>query len=158
MSSQKPIKLEPDEFAEAVRLSPLVSIDLIVNNKNGEILLGLRTNEPAKGFWFVPGGRILKDERIPEAFERITDNELGVILNYNEAELVGVFEHLYPNNFAGREGFGTHYIVLAHSISIDEEILNLPGDQHSDYKWMSPQQISKDESVHPYTKAYFNFP
>ncbi|MHC4216499.1 MAG: GDP-mannose mannosyl hydrolase [Planctomycetota bacterium] len=156
MSEQKSIQLGSDEFAEAVRLSPLVSIDLIVHNSRGEILLGLRENEPAKGFWFVPGGRILKNERISEAFERLAVNELGVKLNYKDAKFIGVFEHLYANNFAGREGFGTHYIVLAHSITIDASTLDLPDDQHSDYKWMNPQDVCEDSTVHPYTKAYFN--
>ncbi len=156
MAKQKPIQLGSDEFAEVVRLSPLVSIDLIVHNSRGEILVGLRENEPAKGFWFVPGGRILKNERIHEAFERLAVNELGVKLNYKDAKFVGLFEHLYANNFADREGFGTHYIVLAHSINIDEATLDLPDDQHSDYKWLDPKSLCEDDGVHSYTKAYGN--
>jgi hypothetical protein len=47
-----------DEFAQVVRLAPLVSIDLVTRNANGHVLVGLRNNEPAKGVYFVPGGRI----------------------------------------------------------------------------------------------------
>ena len=33
-------------------------------NKKSEILMGIRSNNPAKDFFFVPGGRILKNENI----------------------------------------------------------------------------------------------
>ena len=69
--TMNPEKLSHDEFAVVVEKAPLVSIDLIIENHRGQILLGMRTNEPAKDYWFVPGGRILKDERIAEAFERL---------------------------------------------------------------------------------------
>lgn len=50
--------LSQEDFATVVRSTPLISIDLIVENERGEFLLGKRTNRPAQGFWFVPGGRV----------------------------------------------------------------------------------------------------
>jgi colanic acid biosynthesis protein WcaH len=35
------------------------------------LLVGLRTNEPAKGKWFVLGGVVGKNERLADAFARI---------------------------------------------------------------------------------------
>jgi colanic acid biosynthesis protein WcaH len=155
MPNDTPTQLGPDEFSKVVKRTPLVSIDLIVKNSQGQILVGLRRNAPAKGFWFVPGGRILKDERIAQAFERIAYEEMGVHLAYENAEFVGAFEHLYPDNFTQKQDFTTHYVVLAHRITIDENSLNLPQAQHSQYKWLAPETLCKDEKVHPYTKAYF---
>lgn len=152
----KPGQLSLEEFADVVKKTPLVSIDLIVKNSLGQILLGLRKNEPARGFWFVPGGRILKDEPIARAFERIAHDELGIHLAYENAEFVGVFEHLYPNNFTEKQDFSTHYVVLAHKINVDETSLKLPEAQHSQQKWLDPQTLCKDQKVHPYTKAYFD--
>src|SRR3954466_13792753 len=54
--------LSDAQFADVVRLAPLVSIDLVIRDPDGDVLVGLRTNAPAKGFWFVPGGRIRKNE------------------------------------------------------------------------------------------------
>ncbi|MHC4478820.1 MAG: GDP-mannose mannosyl hydrolase [Planctomycetota bacterium] len=155
MTNETYAQLGPDEFIEVVKRTPLVSIDLIVNNDRGRILLGLRKNEPAKGYWFVPGGRILKDEPIAQAFERIAYQELGIRLPYEDAEFVGVFEHLYPNNFTQKQDFSTHYVVLAHKITIDEASIQPPDAQHSQYKWLDPDTIRKDDTVHPYVKAYF---
>jgi colanic acid biosynthesis protein WcaH len=155
MPNAEPTQLGTDEFSEVVKRTPLVSIDLIVKSDRGEILVGLRRNAPAKGFWFVPGGRILKDERVAQAFERISRDELGIRVPYEDAEFVGVFEHLYPDNFTEEQDFTTHYVVLAHQIKIDENSLNLPETQHSQYKWFDPETLYKDQKVHPYTKAYF---
>jgi colanic acid biosynthesis protein WcaH len=155
MTNEKPIKLSRAELIQVVKNAPLASIDLIVKNSRNEILLGLRKNEPAKDYWFVPGGRILKNERLARAFERISKEELGIEIAYQQAKFLGVFEHFYPSNFDQKEGFTTHYVVLAHQINISENLLRLPKIQHQEYKWLSKNSIERDEKVHPYTKAYF---
>jgi colanic acid biosynthesis protein WcaH len=55
---------------------PLVSVDLVVRHDGGAVL-GRRQNEPAKGEWFVPGGRVHKDERLTDAVHRVARTELG---------------------------------------------------------------------------------
>ncbi|MHC4153502.1 MAG: GDP-mannose mannosyl hydrolase [Planctomycetota bacterium] len=157
MRRNTPTKLSREELAEVVKNAPLVSIDLVVKNRQGRILVGLRKNEPAKGYWFVPGGRILKDERITEAFERMAYDELGIRPAFEDARFLGVFEHLYPNNFTEKEDFSTHYVVLAYEIRTGEAALNLPDEQHSEYKWLSKESPDKEPNVHPYTKAYFDW-
>jgi len=156
MARKKAAKLGRDELAEVVKNVPLVSIDLVVENNEGEILVGLRKNEPARNFWFVPGGRILKDERIAEAFERIAYDELGIDLAFEHARFLGVFEYLYPTNFTEKEDFGTHYVVLAYEIRIGQTPLDLPKDQHSQYKWLSTESVHKEQNVHPHTRRYFD--
>ena len=46
-------------FKIIIENTPLVSIDLCLIC-GGQILLGRRNNEPLKGVWFTPGGRVLK--------------------------------------------------------------------------------------------------
>ncbi|WP_408344541.1 NUDIX domain-containing protein [Paraburkholderia sp. RL17-337-BIB-A] len=85
-----------EQFIQAVDATPLVAIDLIVPNENGSYLLGHRVNRPAQGFWFVPGGRIRKNERLDDAFRGIARDELGnACVERADADLVGVYEHLY---------------------------------------------------------------
>jgi colanic acid biosynthesis protein WcaH len=62
--------LSPEEFTHVARLAPLVSIDIVVRDANRNVLVALRTNEPAKGTYFVPGGCIRKNETINSAFVR----------------------------------------------------------------------------------------
>src|SRR6516162_10264536 len=115
----RPRFLNKDEFAQVVRNTPLVSIDLIIRDPDRCVLVGLRANEPAKGKWFVPGGVVRKDERLSEAFARIVKVEIGLEASIGDAKFIGVYEHLYNNNVFEAEGFGTHYVVLAHELNLD---------------------------------------
>jgi colanic acid biosynthesis protein WcaH len=148
------MRLSHEEFLEVVERTPLVSIDLIVRRRDARVLLGRRTNEPAKGCWFVPGGRIHKNERLADAFRRICEAELGKPFAIADAKFLGVFEHLYATNFAERPDIGTHYIVLAYELHADGLPDNLPADQHGQFDWFDEQRILTD-AVHENTRAYF---
>ena len=63
------------DLGTVARLTALVAIDLIIRNGRDELLLGLRNNEPAKGCYFVPGGMVMKNERLAEAFTRLVKSE-----------------------------------------------------------------------------------
>lgn len=60
------------DFQSLVQNAPLVSMDFMIRDKDGKFLVGKRNNEPAKGYWFFPGGRILKNETRAAAFSRLT--------------------------------------------------------------------------------------
>ena len=141
-------------FQSIVEHTPLVSMDLIVRDAEDRILIGLRRNKPAQGYWFVPGGRIYKDETLNAAFQRITQSELGVGLALQKAKALGVFEHFYRDNFSGTPNVGTHYVVLAYELIIRHEMLKLPNDQHDDYRWLGDGELMADATVHEYTKSY----
>jgi colanic acid biosynthesis protein WcaH len=149
------MKLDRLKFIEIVKDTPLVSFDLIVRNMQNEVLVGLRINSPAKNYWFVPGGRILKNEHLDGAFKRITQEELGTSFDRQNTEFKGVFQHIYKDNFAEEPGFGTHYIVLSYEIKLSEKLATLPKNQHREYKWLKTDAILKSQKVHKYTKAYF---
>ena len=150
-----PVRLAPETFRQVVELTPLVSLDLVVRDRAGRMLVGYRRNKPAQGCWFVPGGRLGKNETRRDAFARLSRVELGVELSFEGARFMGVFEHLYPDNFLGDPGFGTHYVVLAYAIEADPHLLRLPGgDQHDSYAWLSDDEIDRRDDVHPYSKAY----
>lgn len=141
---------------EVIARAPLVSIDLVVRDAEGRVLLGLRKNEPAREMWFVPGGRIHKDEDLDEAFVRISYTELGVKFYRSEARFIGVFEHKYDTNFLGKNGIGTHYVVLAYEICPSIQLDNLPSTQHRKFQWFSKDDANLHSNVHQYVLPYFN--
>ena len=147
--------LPTELFASVVAHTPLIAIDLIVTDPQGAVLLGLRNNAPAQGFWFVPGGRIRKNESINVAFMRITENELGCAMQIAQSRFIGIFEHFYDVDFSGATGAGTHYVVLAYRLQIEHRLRTLPRQQHSQYIWLQPDQALQQPLVHPYTQAYF---
>ena len=147
--------IEDSEFLRMVSSVPLVSIDLIVRDGNGGVLLGLRKNEPAAGYWFTPGGRILKDESLATAFRRIAADELGAEVDIGDAAFIGVFEHHHQSNFRRVPGISTHYIVLAFEWRVDRALMDLPLMQHDRYRWFGPAEIDAESAVHPYVRDYF---
>lgn len=148
------MKLPAEEFLKIVETTPLVSIDLILRDQADRILLGRRNNEPAKGSWFVPGGRIMKDETFPQALERIVRTELGSGIDPTIFHFRGVFEHHYETNFAQVSGISTHYVVLGYDGVTDSSETIQGDDQHSELKWFPITEAKNDDRVHANTQAY----
>ncbi len=147
--------LDDKRFLEIVDVMPLVAVDLIIRNSQGQVLLGKRRNRPAQGLWFVPGGRIRKSELISDAVVRISQSELGIRIRGDETGFFGVFEHIYDDNFLGAADISIHYISLAYECELkDDSQVKLDG-QHSDVRWWGTDEIQKSEEVHKYTRGYF---
>lgn len=147
--------LDREDFRTVVRLSPLVSIDLVVRDGTGRVLLGWRNNRPAQHCWFVPGGRVCKDETLDAAFRRISLGELGHGFERADAGWLGVFEHFYEDHFAGT-GFGTHYVVLAHELAVGDRLPDLPAAQHARWRWFTVDELLASPDVHRHTRWYFD--
>ena len=145
--------LEKELFSSIIGNAPLISIDLVVKNSENKILLGKRLNKPAKNSWFVPGGRIFKDEKIEDAFKRITQDEIGRTYDIKTAKFKGVYQHFYGDNVFN-DNFSTHYIALGFELIIKEE-LPLNTKQHEKYKWLSEDELLNSDEVYTYVKDYF---
>jgi colanic acid biosynthesis protein WcaH len=150
-----PAFLSNADFRSVVRLAPLISIDLIIRNPRDEVLLGLRNNEPAKDTYFVPGGIVLKNERLADAFARILKGETNLDATIADARLIGAYEHIYDTNRFGDPAFGTHYITLGHELRVGDAALLRADFQHSDLRWWSEHDLLASDQVHENTKAYF---
>jgi len=148
--------LDVATFETVVASTALISIDLLVQNEHGEYLLGLRNNRPAQGYWFVPGGRVLKYETLDGAFKRLTFEELGIELKRSQAYFRGVYEHFYEDSVFG-EAPGTHYIVLAHQVQVNHAHIRLSRQQHSQSQWVTAEAIPT-LNIHRYTRDYFEPP
>lgn len=116
----------PDEEWETiVENVPIASVDLIVECPDG-IVLGKRTNEPAKGEWFVPGGRVRTGERLEEAVHRVANEELDIEVEVLES--LGAFEHFYETSEIGCE---KHYVTHGFHVWSDETVFKR-GRQHEE--------------------------
>lgn len=147
------MKQNQETFIQVVQAAPLVSIDLIIRNESGQVLLGHRLNRPAQGYWFVPGGRIRKNERIQDALARIAQAELGI--SPRAGKLLGAFDHLYEDNAFGLAGFGTHYVVLGYEFEIGSDVSLRKDEQHAGLRWWDTDSLLKSDDVHDNTKLYF---
>lgn len=154
--------LNQDMFSAACAALPLISIDLMVTRpglQGRELLLGLRKNRPAKGWWFTPGGRIYKNEPFNVAMRRIAQQEIG--LNFvwlNRAKSLGIKDHFYPDS-AFNPNISTHYLNLPYALALQSEeaqTLKLQTDkfsQHEAWQWISIELAQNDPNVHSYVRA-----
>ncbi|NNH38936.1 GDP-mannose mannosyl hydrolase [Acinetobacter terrae] len=149
--------LADDTFKSIIQHTPLISIDLIVRNEHGEVLLGKRVNAPAKEYWFVPGGRVRKNETLDDAFVRLLREELGIEsgITRADAKFLGVFEHFYDDCVFGND-VSTHYIVLGYEIFC-QDLRNISKnmDQHEKYDLFDINTLKLMKDVHQYSKNYF---
>jgi colanic acid biosynthesis protein WcaH len=150
LHENNPGYLTGDVFKIIVENTPLVSVDLIVKHRD-QVLLGKRVNKPAQGYWFTLGGRVLKNESIETAIQRIGKVELGIIINSNP-KFIGVFEHLYDDSIF--DAVSTHYVNLAYEIEVSG-LEDLPTDQHNEYRWFGLEELMQSDEVHRYVKDYF---
>jgi colanic acid biosynthesis protein WcaH len=148
-------KLPETEFRAITCLTPLVSIDLIIRSPTGEVWLGKRKDEPAKDYFFVLGGRVTKNEKLKDAFARITQAEVGIAMNISDARLLNVYEHVYRENRFGDQYFGTHYVVLAYEITVRKALSNASDEHNVDKRWWLVEELQDSSLVHQYTKDYF---
>lgn len=134
-----------DEWETIVRNVPIVSVDLVVECPDG-IVLGKRANEPAKGEWFVPGGRVRKGEKLEKAVHRISDDELGTEVDI--MDVLGTFEHFYKTSEVGG---GKHYVAHGFHVWTEKTVFESEG-QHSDISifWPAPHDL------HEYVESYLS--
>ena len=142
--------LDDITFKTIIESAPLISIDILLK-KDGKVLLGKRINKPAQGYFFSTGGRINKNESIDSAMARIATNELNIELKYIP-KFIGVFEHFYDDSIY--KDVSTHYVNLAYEYEV-KEVLNLPTEQHDEYRWFTIDELLQSEQVHKYVKDYF---
>lgn len=145
--------LDSRTFKIVIENVPLVSIDLCLVY-DGKLFLGKRTNEPIKGEWFTPGGRIHKNETWQDSLLRLAKVELGLSrIVVEDFLLMGMWDHFYHNS-AIDQNTSTHYVNLpyyAEFISKPQIVLD---DQHSEFKWFDLAVVSNHVKFHPYIRNY----
>jgi colanic acid biosynthesis protein WcaH len=145
-------KLVPiEQFKTVVEYAPLISIDLVTMFQD-KVLLGRRVNKPAFGYYFTTGGIVRKNESFQEAQKRIAKDELGIELTH-EPKFIGVYEHFYDDSIF--DSVSTHYVNHGYLLELDIELINIPREQHSEYKWFTIKELLQSDEVHDYVKLYF---
>ena len=78
------------EYCEIFRQVPRITVDVVVSNKKGEVLLAKRDIPPHKGSWHLPGGMVQKGEHIAQAAVRKIKMETG--LKIKLLKFIGIWD------------------------------------------------------------------
>lgn len=124
---------------------PILCTDLLITFE-GKCLLLKRENEPAKGeFWF-PGGRIWKLESIENAAIRIAKEETNLDCSF--MKIVSIEETIFKKN--KNMITDVHTVnICCHLIPVNIDSLKI-NNYHSEYEWVNVQSNSYHKAVnHP---------
>jgi colanic acid biosynthesis protein WcaH len=133
----------PDSlYAKILANVPISCVDFCLAYK-GRILLVKRIDAPAKGLWWVPGGRVLKGEMMYEAVCRKCVDEIGV--ECFTGPIVHTAETIFPDGPLGQSTHSINSCFLVYPKNSQEVTLD---SHHEDYVWVN----KIDDNLHPYVK------
>ena len=119
-------------YNKILRLMPIVSVEAVIVMGNALLFLK-RKNQPAKGQWWFPGGRIHKGESFEETLYREVKEETG--LQIIAHSFIGVYSRVFPE----RHGITIIYLCKCKGpVTLDNE--------HSEYKLFK----NTPSDLHPY--------
>lgn len=108
---------------------PILCVDMVAV-KDGKYLLVKRDNNPLKGQWWVPGGRMLRGETPEEAVHRKMKEEVG--LDVNIISRIGFYNEIFTENELDIDYVHTLSVVFIVSVKDGEVKLD---KQSTEYKW-----------------------
>jgi len=82
-------------YSKIVESLPIACVDILIKNKDNELLLVKRQNNPAKNCWWLPGGRVKHGEKREDAAKRKAREECG--LRIYKLTNLGTFEIFFKN-------------------------------------------------------------
>jgi colanic acid biosynthesis protein WcaH len=132
-------------YKKIVEVLPILCVDVIIKNGEGEYLLIKRANEPLKGQWWVIGGRVLKGESLEQAAKRKVKEEVG--LEIDNVQSMGYYEDsLETNPFCS--AIPLHSISIVFSTIIENKKMVTLDHQSSDWKYS--KELPTDYFIKPF--------
>jgi colanic acid biosynthesis protein WcaH len=132
-------------YKQIMDLMPILCVDAVIKNNNGQYLLVKRKNKPLQGEWWVVGGRVNKGETIVDAISRKVKEELSV--NICNCIPIGYYEDFYKENYFDLKN-GAHMISLVFMINIDDDQTISLDDQS--VAWKFSKELPKTFLINPF--------
>ncbi|MFH1286913.1 MAG: NUDIX domain-containing protein [Candidatus Magasanikbacteria bacterium] len=114
---------------------PRVGVGVIIQNENGEVLLGLRKGSHGAGEWCLPGGSLEFGETLFEVAKREVLEETG--LSVSEFELISVSDELKYI-----ESDGKHYVTMGFKATYEGgEPVCVEPEKCEEWKWFPIEEL-----------------
>lgn len=133
-------------YKEIYKYVPIACVDILLICKN-KFLLGKRVQKPAQNQWFLPGGRILKNETLAHAAKRKLKEELGIDTKISDFKFLTAQQTIFKDSALGGP---IHTINLVFILPLKSQPdISFNKQFHSEVKWFS----KTDKNWHPYVKT-----
>jgi colanic acid biosynthesis protein WcaH len=123
--------LPVDEYRHILSAVPIVCVDCVVAGDGGAVLLVKRRNAPLQGEFWLPGGRLHKNEPLAGAVHRKMREEIGVDVEI--VRNIGFFEEFFDHSAENADG-GVHSISIVYLVRPASNDFRLDS-QSSEWGW-----------------------
>lgn len=108
----------PDQvFYFASKITPLVNVDLLIQDEHGRILLAWRDDEYAGSGWHLPGGVVRFKETLETRIQKVAETEVGTMVR---CDLIPVA--MFQNISESHDTRG-HFIAFLYKCSLPSEFI-----------------------------------
>ena len=144
--------LESSVYGKLVLNCVICCVDVVVVRRNAatgkkECVLVERSTEPVKGYWWWPGGRLLKGETIFAAAKRKAQQETG-LNNVKPIQILGFWNTLFPTSAWDNEtDKGTQTVNAIVLVELDDKGADVVLDETSErWRWigLDPQKAREN--------------
>lgn len=123
-----------NEYQRILEVLPILCVDCVITYQNSCLLL-LRKNEPAKGQWWFPGGRLQKGEIIKDAAIRKASEEVNLSCRFEK--VISIEETIFGN--LTNHPSEIHTVnICCHLSTLEAKSLAIDS-HHDDYRWVSAE-------------------
>ena len=140
-----------DLYRKILSLMPVPCVDLLVVDRAQRVLLLKRRNEPAKGLWWVPGGRVHFDELRIAAAHRKLQEECGLKAQVEPVELC-TEDLILPNG----DRTNSHVICTVFQVDVDSGSQVALDEQSEAADWRTIEAWAETD-LHPYVSKLMGF-
>ena len=114
--------------------APIVGVGAVVV-KDAKALVIKRANDPYKGQWSIPGGRVELGESLVDAVRRELREETG--LDVQVGSLIDVFERIQADD---AQGVRYHFVIVDYLCTCIGGTL-CAGDDAADVRWVASEEL-----------------
>ena len=108
-------------FLTISSLVPIVNVDLLVYNEQGQFLLTKRNDFHCGKGWHVPGGWLRFKETCEERIRKVALNELGIANLIFDNDPIKVFERIHNDKRPiSNQNERAHFITLVYKCHVDD--------------------------------------
>jgi ADP-ribose pyrophosphatase YjhB (NUDIX family) len=137
-----------DLYKKILLAMPIVCVDLLVLDQAERVLLVKRKNEPAKGQWWVPGGRVHMGETRLAAAVRKLREECGLTADEQSLAEIATEDLILPDG----QGGISHAVATVYRVEVGKNPKVVLDGQSDGYEWRTPGAWLA-EDIHPYVRG-----
>ena len=117
-------------YNKIIDVLPILCVDGFIVDDD-KILLLKRNNYPAINEWWVPGGRVVKNELLCDSIIRKVKEETG--LDVEILNQIGITETIFETK---------HTVNVCFSLKVKSDNINITiNSEHSEYKWFKMDSL-----------------